>query len=222
MRTFTRLNATVAGLFVALFISQTAIAQEQPAQSNDAAATESQAAQGQIAQNQLSQSDRQYQMEHKFEKAEQYFLEFNEGATSEDFEKLRPWLKPFTDVEIMMDMFSDPRKMVQWMNAISEPEAVYLMMKCSTEPVMWDTWMAGLTDVPKMTNAMFRFMDPNMYFNWMTGMMDPQVYMSMLALMDPNKYIRWAAKSVLIQNFMSRCLPLPTLTGIHATIGMDV
>ncbi|MDH3693683.1 MAG: hypothetical protein OER96_03825 [Gammaproteobacteria bacterium] len=174
----------MTSLVVALLITQATIAQEQPAQSNEA-----------TAESQVAQGDRQYQMEHKFEKAEQYFLEFNEGATSEDFEKLRPWLKPFTDVEVMMDMFSDPRKMVQWMNAISEPEAVYLMMKCSTEPVMWDTWMTGLTDVPKLTNAMFRFMDPNMYFNWMTGMMDPQVYTSMLALMDPNKYVRWAEVS---------------------------
>ncbi|MBT4808031.1 MAG: hypothetical protein HON79_11325, partial [Acidiferrobacteraceae bacterium] len=33
--------------------------------------------------------------EHKFEKALQYYLEYNPDKTAEDFEKLRPWLKPF-------------------------------------------------------------------------------------------------------------------------------
>ena len=143
----------------------------------------------------IETQDRRWQREHKFEKAQQYFLEFNPGATAEDFEKLRPWLKPFTDVEIMAAMFSSPRQFLQWMNAISEPEAVYLMMKCSTEPVMWDTWLYGLTDFEKLMRASMRFTNPLLYFNWMVGMFDPQVYTTMIALFDPNKYVRWAAVS---------------------------
>lgn len=142
-----------------------------------------------------SADQRQYAMEHKFEKALEYYLQYNKGATAEDFEKLRPWLKPFTDAEIMADMFTDPRKMMQWMNAITEPDAVYLMMKCSMEPVMWDTWLRGLTDYEKLTRAMFRFLEPTTYINWMVGWLDPNIYVNMLGLLDPNKYVRWAVAS---------------------------
>ena len=73
---------------------------------------------------------RQQPTEHKFEKALQYYLEYNPDKTAEDFETLRPWLKPFSDVELMADMMADPRSLMEWINQISEPEAVYLMMKC--------------------------------------------------------------------------------------------
>lgn len=146
-------------------------------------------------QSQTAQDLRAYEIEHKFEKAQKYFLEYNPGATAADFEKLRPWLKPFTDAEVMADMFTDPRKMVEWMNRISEPDAVYLMMKCSTEPVMWDTWLRGLTDYNKLTRAMFRFMEPQTYMNWMIGWFDPNIYVNMIGMMDPNKYMRWMAAS---------------------------
>jgi hypothetical protein len=182
------LSGLTAALGAGLLWGQVAMAQEQTVAATAEAPVEAPA----VAEAPAAVSDRDYRREHKFEKAQQYYLEFNPDATVEDFEKLRPWLKPFTDMEVMADMFSDPRKLVQWMNAISEPEAVYLMMKCSTEPVMWDTWLMGMTDYDKMAAAMFRFMDPSMYFNWMTGMMDPAVYTSMLALFDPNKYVRWA------------------------------
>lgn len=129
--------------------------------------------------------DRRWQREHKFEKAQQYSREFNPGATAADFEKLRPWLKAFTDVEIMADMFSSPREFLQWMNAISEPQAVYLMMKCSTEPVMWDTWLHGLTDFETMMRVSMRFTNPLPSRNPMVGMFDPQLYTTMIALFDP-------------------------------------
>ena len=130
--------------------------------------------------------------EHKFEKALQYYLEYNPDKTAEDFEKLRPWLKPFSDVELMADMMADPRTLMEWMNQISEPEAVYLMMKCSQEPVMWDTWMNGMTDTNKLFGAMGRVLvNPDAYVNWVVGWFDTDLYKSMAGMMDPRKLVRW-------------------------------
>lgn len=140
-------------------------------------------------------ANRKKGMEHKFTKALQYYLEFNPQGTPEDFEKMRPYLKPFTDAEVMADMFTDPRKMAAWMDAITEPDVIYLMMKCSQEPVMWDTWLRGLTDYEKLTRAMFRFFDPTTYMNWAVGLFDPQLYATLFRLLDPNKYARWAYAS---------------------------
>ena len=187
MRTWKALPGLTTALGAGLLLGQVAIAQEQSVPAAEPAQAEAPA----VAEGAAPVSDRFTRMEHKFEKALQYYLEFNPDKTAEDFEKLRPWLKPFTDVEIMMDMFSDPRKMVQWMNAISEPEAVYLMMKCSTEPVMWDTWMRGMTDYDKMMRTMVRFMDPGMYMRWMMAPMNPQVWAPMAQFMDPNYYMKW-------------------------------
>ena len=136
------------------------------------------------------EQDRQYQMEHKFEKAEKYYAEcinVPEGR----FEEIRPFLKAFTDVEVMVDMMSDPVKFAQLMDVVNDPHTMHVMMKCSTEPVMWDTWVRGLGDYNKMMRAMVRFMDPAMYMRWMMAPMNPQVWAPMFRFMDPNYYTKW-------------------------------
>lgn len=144
----------------------------------------------QTSANQSPNADMQYQMEHKFEKAEKYYEECK-GVSEGDFEKIRPYLKAFTDVEVMADMMADPAKFAQLMVVVADPRTMHVMMKCSTEPVMWNTWMRGLTDFQKLSQAAARFMNPAMYMNWMMAPMNPAMYQAMFAMMDPNLYARW-------------------------------
>ncbi len=128
--------------------------------------------------------------EHKFELAKQYYQECK-GATGEQFEKIRPHLKAFTDMEVMADYMSDPVKMAQLMATVNDPRTLHVMMKCSTEPVMWDTWMRNATDYNKMMRTGMRFMNPMMYMNWMMAPMNPGVWNPMLSMLSFESLGRW-------------------------------
>ena len=128
--------------------------------------------------------------EHKFELAKQYYGECT-ATDSSEFDKIRPELKAFTDMEIMAQYMSDPTKFAKLMSIVNDPRTIHVMSKCATEPVMWDTWMKGMTDFNKMSRAMSYFMNPAMYMNWMMAPMNPAMYQPMMQMMDPNYYVRW-------------------------------
>ena len=83
------------------------------------------------------------EMEHKFEKAKKYYGECR-GVDEGDFEAIKPYLKAFTDAEVMADMMSHPTKAAALMAVVNDPRTIHVMMKCSTEPVMW----AAMVPVP--------------------------------------------------------------------------
>lgn len=128
--------------------------------------------------------------EHKFELAKKYYAECA-GVSEGDFEKIRPHLKAFTDMEIMADYMSDPVKMAQLMATVNDPRTIHVMLKCSTEPVMWDTWLRNLTDPNKMIRTGMRFMNPMMYMNWMFAPINPGVWNPMLSMLSPASFDRW-------------------------------
>jgi len=138
------------------------------------------------------QSDRQYEMEHKFEKARTYYGQC-QNVPEGKFEEITPYLKAFTDMEIMAEMMADPVKFAKLMTIVNDPHTMRTMMLCSTEPAMWDTWMRGMTDYDKMVRTMVRFMDPGMYMRWMMAPMNPQAWAPMVQFMDPNYYMKWMA-----------------------------
>ncbi len=128
--------------------------------------------------------------DHKFELAKQYYGECTATDRSA-FDKIRPELKAFTDMEIMAQYMADPAKFARLMSVVNDPRTIHVMTKCATEPVMWDTWMSGMTDFNKMSRAMSYFMNPAMYMNWMMAPMNPAMYQPMFQMMDPNYYVRW-------------------------------
>lgn len=130
-------------------------------------------------------------MEHKFEKAKQYYGEC-QATEAAEFDKIRPHLKAFTDMEVMAEYMSDPAKFSLLMQTVYDPRTVHVMMKCSTEPVMWDTWMRGITDFDKMMRTATRFMNPAIYMNWMMAPMNPNFWGPMMGMMDPNLWGRWS------------------------------
>ncbi len=134
--------------------------------------------------------DRVAAMEHKFEKAKQYYAEC-QGVTAEDFEKIREDLRAFTDAEVMAKTLADPLRTARLMQVVNDPRTLHVMMKCSTEPVMWDTWMRGMTDYNKMMRAAMVFMDPSMYMKWMMAPMNPAMYQPFMAFMNPAYYTQW-------------------------------
>ena len=113
--------------------------------------------------------------EHKFELAKQYYGQCTNTEDSQ-FDDIRPYLKAFTDMEVMAETMADPARFMQLMAVVNDPRTMHVMTKCATEPVMWDTWMAGMTDFNKMSRTMGHFMNPNMYFNWMMAPMNPAMY----------------------------------------------
>jgi hypothetical protein len=137
-----------------------------------------------------TKTEAQPSTEHKFELAKKYYAECK-NVEAADFEAIRPYLKAFTDAEVMADMMSDPIKFSKLMQVVNDPRTMHVMMKCSTEPVMWDTWMRGLTDPTKLMNAAMRFMNPMVYFNWAMAPMNPQMYAPMFAMMNPQYYLNW-------------------------------
>lgn len=134
--------------------------------------------------------NRDQRMEHKFELAKSYYgnCAHTEGA---EFDEIRPYLKAFTDVEVLTEIMADPIKSARLMRIVSDPRTVHIMMKCSTEPVMWDTWMRGLTDINKMFRASMVFMNPMTYVNWMMAPFRPEVYTSMFGMISPENLTRW-------------------------------
>lgn len=137
-----------------------------------------------------AQDDRQYQMEHKFEKAKAYYAQC-QNVPEGRFDEIQSYLKAFTDMEVMADMMADPVKFAKLMTIVNDPHTMRTMMLCASEPVMWDTWMRGMTDYEKMMRTMYRFMDPGMYMRWMMAPMNPQVWAPMAQFMDPNYYMKW-------------------------------
>ena len=83
-----------------------------------------------------TQPEREQAMEHKFEKAKQYYAEC-QNVSDQDFEDIRPYLKAFTDVEVMADTMANPVQFAKFFQVINDPRTMHVMMKCSTEPVMW-------------------------------------------------------------------------------------
>ena len=138
-----------------------------------------------------TQSQREQAMEHKFEKAKQYYAECK-NVSDQDFEDIRPYLKAFTDIEVMADTMANPVQFAKFIQVINDPRTMHVMMKCSTEPVMWDTWVRGLSDPAKMMNAAMRFMNPMVYFNWAMAPMNPEMYAPMTVMMSPQYYEKWA------------------------------
>lgn len=147
------------------------------------------AQQGESATNEGSDT-RAQQMEHKFELAKNYYgnCAHTEGA---EFDEIRPYLKGFTDVEVLTEIMADPIKTARLMRIVSDPRTIHVMMKCSTEPVMWDTWMRGITDINKMFRASMVFMNPMTYVNWMMAPFRPEVYTSMFGMISPDNLTRW-------------------------------
>lgn len=133
--------------------------------------------------------------EHKFELAKKYYGECA-ATDSSEFDDIRPYLKAFTDMEVMADTMADPTKFAQLMTIVNDPRTIHVMSKCATEPVMWDTWMRGMTDFNKMSRVMFKMMNPGMYMNWMMAPMNPAMYQPMMKMADPNYYNRWMAASM--------------------------
>ncbi len=148
-----------------------------------------------FAQQDDASNDRAYQMEHKFEKAQGYYQQC-EHTESAEFDAIRPYIKAFTDVEVMTATMADPVKTAKLMQIVADPRTMHIMMKCSTEPVMWDTWMRGMTDLNKMFRAGLVFMNPMTYFNWMMAPFQPEIYASMLGMVSPDNLGRWGTALV--------------------------
>ncbi len=140
-------------------------------------------------------SETQNYTEHKFELAKKYYGECA-ATDSSEFDDIRPYLKAFTDMEVMADTMADPARFAQLMTIVNDPRTIHVMSKCATEPVMWDTWMRGMTDFNKMSRVMFKMMNPGMYMNWMMAPMNPAMYQPMMKMADPNYYNRWMAASM--------------------------
>ena len=139
---------------------------------------------------QTTDEDDPSQAEHKFELAKQYYGDCQDTDDAM-FEQIRPYLKAFTDMEVMAETMADPAKFAGLMSVVNDPRTIHVMSKCATEPVMWDTWMRGLTDFNKMSRAMTHFMNPNMYMSWMMAPMNPAMYQPMMQFMNPAYYTRW-------------------------------
>ncbi len=134
--------------------------------------------------------DRTKAMEHKFEKAADYYAEC-QGASKGDFAKIKSQLKAFTDVEIMAETMNDPEKLAALSAVVNDPHTIHVMTSCATEPVMWDTWMRNGTDINKMAAAMTKMMNPVGMMKWMMAPMNPKIWQAMMAHMSPEKYTKW-------------------------------
>ncbi len=130
--------------------------------------------------------------EHKFEKAAKYYAECK-NASRKEFDEIRPYLKAFTDSEVMAETMNDPERFFRLMEIVNDPRTIHVMMNCSLEPVMWDTWMRGLTDFPKLWNASVKLMNPQGMVKWMMAPMNPKIWGSMMRHMEPQRYVRWAS-----------------------------
>ena len=128
--------------------------------------------------------------EHRFELAKQYYGQCI-SADGEQFAQIQPYLRNFTDMEVMAETMADPVKFMQLMSVVNDPHTIHVMSKCASEPVMWDTWMKGMTDFNKMGRIMTRMMNPNMVFAWMTASMNPATYEPFAKMSNPAYYNKW-------------------------------
>lgn len=134
-------------------------------------------------------------IEHKFDLAKKYYGEC--AATEEaQFADIEPYLKAFTDIDVMTDTMADPARLAKLMTIVSDPRTIHVMSKCATEPVMWDTWMRGVTDWQGMMTAMMKFANPAIFMNWMTAPMNPAMYQPMMQMMNPAWYGRWTTAAM--------------------------
>ncbi len=148
-----------------------------------------------LAQEVAVSSDRELAIEHKFEKAKVYHGECSHTESAE-FEAIRPYLKAFTDVEVMTATMADPVRTARLMQVVSDPRTMHVMMKCATEPVMWDTWMRGMTDLDKMFRASLVFANPLTWLNWMAAPLQGEVYAAMFGMISPQNLERWGTALV--------------------------
>ncbi|WP_156098399.1 hypothetical protein [Thermopetrobacter sp. TC1] len=130
--------------------------------------------------------------EHKFEKAVGYYTECKQASRAE-FEKIKPYLKAFTDSEIMAETVNDPERFFKLMEIVNDPRTFHVMANCALEPVMWNTWLRGMMDWPKLMRASVKMMKPEGMAKWMMAPMNPRIWGLMMAHMDPNRYVRWGA-----------------------------
>ena len=131
---------------------------------------------------------------HRFTKAEEYFKKLNPSASEEEWQTLRGDLRAFTDPERMAAVMANPARFAEWIVALSDPDAVHLMLRCSQEPVMWNTWLRVMTDPEKMMKAAFVFMNPGMYMQWTFAPMNPQVHAKLAPLADDKLWADWTKK----------------------------
>lgn len=131
---------------------------------------------------------------HRFSKAEEYFKKLNPEASEEEWLTLRGHLRAFTDPARLSAVMADPVKFADWLTALSDPDAVHLMVRCMQEPVMWNTWMRVMTNPEKMMQAGMVFMNPMVYFNWMMAPMNQQVYAKLEPLTDDQLWADWSSK----------------------------
>ena len=127
---------------------------------------------------------------HKFEKAVGYYTECK-NASREEFQKIKPYLKAFTDSEIMAETLNDPERFFKLMEVVDDPRTLHVMMSCATEPVMWNTWMKGATDFGKMVSAAMKLMNPAGMMKWMMAPMNPKIWNSMMKHLEGQRLQRW-------------------------------
>ena len=132
---------------------------------------------------------------HRFTKAEEYFKKLNPDASEEEWLRMRGHLRAFTDPVRLAQVMGDPVQAADFMAALSDPDAVHLMLRCAQEPIMWDTWLRVMTNPEKMMNAGLVFINPLVYFNWMMAPLNPQVYAKLAPLVESELWSDWAAKS---------------------------
>lgn len=130
------------------------------------------------------------QEENKFEKAASYYAQC-QGASVEDFEKIREEVKAFTDMEVMAATMNDPEKLFKLMDVVNDPHTVHVMVSCATEPVMWDTWMENGTSPDKWAAAAGAMMNPEGMVKWMMAPVNPNVWKSAANQLNPDKYAKW-------------------------------
>ncbi|HHN67041.1 MAG TPA: hypothetical protein ENK15_03260 [Thermopetrobacter sp.] len=127
---------------------------------------------------------------HKFEKAVGYYTECK-NASREEFQQIKPYLKAFTDAELMAGTVNDPEKFFKLMEVVNDPRTLHVMMSCATEPVMWNTWMKGATDFGKMMSAATKLMNPAGLMKWMMAPMNPKIWQSMMKHLEGQRLQRW-------------------------------
>ncbi|GEM_PF-658913 len=128
--------------------------------------------------------------EHKFEKAVAYYTEC-QNASAAEFNSIKPYLKAFTDAEVMAETMNDPARFFKLMEVVNDPRTVHVMANCATEPVMWNTWLNGMTNYEKMAAAGIKAMNPAGMVKWMMAPLNMDLWKSAASHLDVNRYVRW-------------------------------
>ncbi len=136
---------------------------------------------------------------HRFTKAEEYFKQLNPNATEEEWLQLREHLRVFTDPARMAAVMGDPVKFAEWMAALSDPDAVHLMMRCSQEPIMWNTWLRNFSNPDLLFKAGVVFVNPLTYLQWMVAPVNTQVYAKLAPLVSSELWADWGNKATTLK-----------------------